>query len=171
MKRPGTGRLVPRRAYQSRLLQWELRTGPATTTDGILLFPANSGPDPDFCVCRERAPRLTSYGLGQRNQRTAKVRRSSTERGDHAVCASQLKGECQENDKSKGPQCHQASCDQSGTIASDQFGHFIPPSFSGKTKGKSAGFRFGRFFHTNLFGADTRKPVSRTINFPNIGVS
>ena len=83
------------------------------------------------------------------HQRTAKVRRSSAERGDHAVCASQLKGDCQENDKSKGPQCHKASCDQSGTIASDQFGHFIPPSFSGKTKGKSAGFRFGRFFHTN----------------------
>ena len=41
--------------------------------------------------------------------------------------ASELKGNCDQHDKSKNQECHQASHCQSGTIASDQFRHFSPP--------------------------------------------
>jgi hypothetical protein len=60
MKRPDTGRLVPCRAYQSRLLLRELRTGAATTRDWVLLFPISSGPVPYATSPRSKAPGLTS---------------------------------------------------------------------------------------------------------------
>ena len=73
----------------------------------------------------ERASSLTSDGLGRRwrtiNERPRAC--SLKEWRDHAVCASHLKGDCKENDKPKCQERHQASCDQSGTIASNKFRH------------------------------------------------
>ena len=63
--------------------------------------------------------------------------------------ASELKRDCQENDKNKGSQCYQASCQQAGTIASDQFGHFSPPQLHEKRMKGARGSGRGCFSTTN----------------------
>ena len=44
----------------------------------------------------------------------------------------ELKRNCDQNDASKGQERHQASNDQSGTIAPTEFRHFSPPSLQEK---------------------------------------
>ena len=52
-----------------------------------------------------------------------------------ATCsASELKRNCDQHNKSKDQERHQASHCQSGTIASDQFRHFSPPSSPAKRR-------------------------------------
>ena len=79
---------------------------------------------PRRCVIREPVRR----GLTLRSEDPRAVRLLPQQVRRLTCSASELKRNCDQNDASKGQERHQASNDQSGTIAPNEFRHFSPPS-------------------------------------------